>query len=544
MKQLLCAALAALALTAMPHDSSASKVRGRVTAGRKPVAGVAVSDGHSIVHTNSRGRYVLQTDKADSIVFITTPSGYVAEAIDPVRPGFWQSLTKPAGRNERHDFRLVEENQDGYSVIFLADCHLANDSTRNDLPRFSSTIMPLVTAQAETASAKGPVYTMNLGDFSHDRYWYDFGFYESQAEQFLVDSAYPTKVYTVSGNHDNDPAVSGHDRNDFDAAWNYRRTWGPDRYSVNIGGDHWIFLDNVVYINDGEPVKKHRNVRGNRNYRCRFTESELEWLRLDLEDVSADTRVFMCTHVPVFHDMSKTERIEQTQLDTLDEIFSKFPRVTLFAGHTHKRLNPSTGKYTRFVQYIMPATSGNMWQHPEGYQCVGGDGSDNGITMLDCTVDVPVPYYITASYGHKLMRVYDMNTVADFYRSDPKCRILRELYPQHADYTTAKYRNMIYVNCWGMSPGAVVEIYENGKALAVEKVMEEDPLHTITYVTPKVKAGKFSETYAKVARNPHLFAAKAAGARSEITVRVKDASGAVVCEETVQRPKPFGPDAR
>ena len=545
MKHIILTLAAAVSLMATPLHLDAAKVKGRVSSGRKPLAGVAVSDGRSIVFTNARGRYVLRTEKADSIVFITTPSGYVAESIDGIRPGFWQLLTRPAGRNERHNFKLVPENQDKYSAMFITDMHFANDSTRNDLEVYTKLVKPLVDSQYAIAAARGPVYTFNMGDFSHDRYWYDFNFNEADAEAFLESSGFPTKVYSVSGNHDNDGAISHlGEANDFESAWCYRHTWGPAYYSVNIGGDHWVMLDDVIYVNDGKADSKHKNINGKRNYRCRFTEPQLDWLKQDLESVDPQTRVFVVCHVPLLNDASKSERIEQTQLDTLDAIFSKFDRVVAFSGHTHKRINPDSGDYPRFKQYIAPAVSGSMWQHPAGYPCIGSDGSDNGITVMDCSAENPVPEYVTAAHGPRLMRIYDMNGVGEFFRSDAGCLRLHELCPDRLWYGSREFNNCIFVNYWNLMPGDRVEVYENGKLLDVEKVNIEDPLVTLTYTASKLGPdSKYSKSLEKAGKNPHLFSAKARTATAPVTVKVFNAEGVEVYEEELVRPKAFGRDA-
>ena len=179
--------LAIAAFSLLPFLLQGGVVKGRVSSEGRPVAGVQVSDGRQIVLTDARGRYSMKTDKADSIVFITTPSGYIAEPIDPVRPGFWQLLTEKPCKTEVHDFNLVPQDQNGYSVIFITDCHLADDPSRNCLDRFRKDVLPVVKREYEAAAAKGPVYTMNLGDFSHDRYWYDFDFNEADAERFGVE---------------------------------------------------------------------------------------------------------------------------------------------------------------------------------------------------------------------------------------------------------------------------------------------------------------------------------------------------------------------
>lgn len=527
----------------------AGKVKGKVTANGKGVAGVPVSDGRSIVLTDAHGRYLLETDKADSIVFITTPSGYVAKAIDPIRPGFWQLLDKPADKPEKHDFTLVPQNQDKYSVVFFTDTHFASDPSRNDLETFKATALPVISSEVGKAAAKGAVYAANLGDFAHDLYWYDFGMNEMEAEKFLASTGLKVPVYAVTGNHDNDAGLQNTGENtDFLSAWCYRHTWGPGCYSVNIGGDHWIFLDSVVYENLGDANKKHRNMKGGRSYRCRLAASYIDWLAADVKLVPEGTRVFVCTHVPFINDASKTERIDQTQLDTLDTIFSKFANVTVFSGHTHKAINPKSGKYLRFKQYIFGATSGNMWKNPEGTQIVGIDGSEQGINVLDCTGKQPEVRYVSIENGSKLFRTYDMNAVGDWYRSDECMKNLRKYCPERTDYSNSKYHNCVFVNCWGMRPGWRIEVMEGGRSLEVSKVKTDDPIYVATYVAPKfkdeAKALKASGSEAKDKKNAHLWCARTRTAKSEVTVRLLDENGSIVEQQTLSRPKAFNQSAR
>lgn len=540
MKKLALFAVLALA----PFALQAGVVKGRVTAQGKPLAGVQVSDGRQIVLTNARGRYKIKTDKADSIVFITTPSGYRAEMIDAIRPGFWQPLTKAPRRKEVHNFSLVPEDQTGYSIIFITDTHFAADPSRNDLERFKTTVLPVIQREYEKAAAAGPVYSVNLGDFSHDRYWYDFGLNEYAAEQFLAEAGYPCPVYSVTGNHDNDGAVAGlGEKTDFVSAWNYRHTWGPACYSVNIGGDHWIFMDSVEYLNEGEPDAKHKNINGRRNYNCRFLEKDFDWLREDLKYVKPGTRIFFCCHVPVVNDASKSEVLQPGQAEILDEIFKDFPLVYLFSGHTHKHINTDMGQFTRFRQFIFSATSGSMWQHPEGYQAIGSDSCNQAFNVMDCSARDPRPRYVAVNGSPKMMRVYDMNTVGKFYRNDPQCRIFHKLYPERSWYADSRFKNMIYVNYWGYAPGQKVEIFEAGKPLKVTKSNLDEPLYVITYVTPKLDDNSApSKSAMKDRKTPHSFVATATTATAPVLVRVSDESGTVLYEETLIRPKPFNKD--
>ncbi len=533
--------LITLSIALLPLAMQGGVVKGRVTAEGKPVAGVQVSDGRQIVLTNARGRYRMKTDKADSVVFITTPSGYVAKMIDPVRPGFWQLLTKAPKKTEVHDFQLQPQDQSKYSVIFITDCHLADDPTRDCLNRFEKSVMPTVRREYEAAAARGAVFTVNLGDFAHDRFWYDFNFNEYDAEQFLVRAGFPGPVYTVTGNHDNDGAVAGlGGRTDFVSAWNYRHTWGPACYSLNVGRDHWIFMDSVEYINDGEKDPRHKNINGKRNYRCRILEKDIEWLREDLKYVDRDARIFFCCHVPLINDASKSEVMEAGQAAVLGEVFKDFPTVYVYSGHTHKNIHTADCGFPRFKQFIFAATSGSMWQQPEGYQCIGSDSSDQSINVMDCSVSDPSPRFVHLSGEGKMMRVYDINAVGDFYRSDEQCRIFHKLYPERSWYADPRFENMIYVNYWDYAPGQKVEIFEDGKPLEVTKSNLDEPLYVITYVTPKLNSrSTASKSAAKDRKTPHSFVATAASANSPVLVRVSDAEGNVLYEENVVRPKKF-----
>ncbi len=183
----------------------AENVNGRVICNGRPVVGVPVSDGVSIVLTDSLGRYSIDSAKKGGSVFLITPSGYIARSLDGLRPGFWQPLYLPAEQEEIHDFVLEEQDQKGYTMLFLADMHLSADPARDDLRRFREEVLPVICREA--AAAPGAVYTANLGDTTHDIYWGEFNFNESDGLRLLQDVGYPTPMYTVMGNHDHDPSI-------------------------------------------------------------------------------------------------------------------------------------------------------------------------------------------------------------------------------------------------------------------------------------------------------------------------------------------------
>ena len=62
----------ALFLAGLSLSAWAQNITGRVTSEGRPVEGVCVSDGVSIVRTDADGRYALQSDKRQGFVFIMT----------------------------------------------------------------------------------------------------------------------------------------------------------------------------------------------------------------------------------------------------------------------------------------------------------------------------------------------------------------------------------------------------------------------------------------------------------------------------------------
>ncbi|MCQ2116066.1 MAG: calcineurin-like phosphoesterase family protein [Bacteroidales bacterium] len=520
-------------------STAKTTIKGKVTLDGKPAAGVLVSDGTQIVKTDRKGRYAMDSDKKDSVVFITTPSGTVAVAEDGLRPTFWSLLTKAPRKCERHDFKLVSENQDEYTVLFLPDVHLSNDPRRDDIRRFKEMVFPFIQKQAE--SGKGPVYAFNLGDLTHEVYWYEMNFKEDDAYRMLRDLGLKAKVYSVTGNHDHDGAIVG-ENVDFRSAWLYRKTWGPDRYSVNIGKDHWIFLDNIIYINVEGQGKKAPGINGDRSYRDEFTSAQMAWLEKDLSYVPDDANVYICTHCPFFAS-GKTDKelVPAEQLAKIDALCSRFQHTALnFAGHIHKFDFMDMSAYPHLFQYGLPCASGIMWETPIEADLYCSDGCDAGIMVASCTKGEMDMHYQTYAHGEKYLRVYDMNGVAKAYRESEGVKMQRELAPTRMDYSAPEFENCIFVNYWGWKPGETVEMIENGKMLKVKNVRHEDPVKNFAYDLPHILSPvKHHSVRPKDACN-HMFEAKAATATSEVKIIVRDKEGRVLHLEILQRPKAFG----
>ena len=526
----------------------AGNVRGRVICDGLPVQGVPVSDGASIVLTDASGRYDLDSDKSDGSVFIITPSGFIARTLDGLRPGFWQPLYLPATQEEVHDFVLEKQDQRRYTMLMLADLHLTNDPDRQDLRRFREEVLPCIREQAARAASKGPVYTVNLGDTTHDVYWGEMGFNEFDGLRYLQDLPYPTPFYSIMGNHDHDPSVVGEDV-DRRAGWLNRDCWGPGAYSVNIGGDHWVFLDNIFYINVEGKGKKAPGVKGDRSYKSKLTARQIEWLAADLALVDKDARIYICTHAPVLYTGGKNGLLmPQSQVERIAALCAPFRHdVTVFSGHIHRNDICDHPDFPRIHQRSLPATSGIMWTTPVGWPLYGNEGSDAGFWVGEFEAGAAPRYRLeTYLYGEKYFRIYDLNEVGKAYRSSEGIKKMKDLYSggSRLDYGDKKWRNYVFLNYWGWEPGDSVQILEKNRSLKVEATRYEDPAKTFAYELPRIM-NPYKHSTPKPRDNTfHMFVARASSAKSPVTVRIYASDGRLKFEKTVQRPIAFDPSEK
>lgn len=82
------------------------------------------------------------------------------------------------------------------------------------------------------------------------------------------------------------------EKEDFLAQRQYRELLGPAWYSVNISTDHWIFMDNMEYVNTPLPEPPYKGVAGKRNYNVGYSSAQLQWLEKDMDYVKPGTRVY------------------------------------------------------------------------------------------------------------------------------------------------------------------------------------------------------------------------------------------------------------
>ena len=541
------------ALDAKPAKDAT--IYGVVECDGKPLEGVIVSDGYSIVKTDKKGVYNITSQKRNGTVFITIPSGYEAltEGADVV-PQFWAHLTAEPAVAERHDFTLRKVDNDRHVIVAVTDIHLAN--RLNDVEVFTNSFVPSLTAEIEQYRQQGiPVYTICMGDSSFDLYWYDYNYDICDFRRTLAKANYPTQFFNSMGNHDNDGATPCDENTDFNATAKYRKAFGPTYYSFNLGKVHYIMLDNQLYLNEPSPkAKKGSGIVGARNHTPAITREQFDWLAKDLATVTDPaTPIVIGLHSPIFRyknymDGEVDIRLPEEQQQEFVALLKPFKSVNIISGHTHRNRccygyrDTSKPDIANITEHTVVAVSGTRWHTSAfGGPQIGVTGEPAGckIFPIDGT-DIKWYFKPTEFDASTQFRCFDMNAVRDYYRTNGEVKVLLDHFPNRTNYANFKKQNAVIVHVWDWAPDWQISITENGKELEVIRRKLDHPHYMIAYDIPK-RLWMFdlgSASGKKKANNQHMFQAIASSPNSTIEVVVTDAFGNKY-HQTMERPKPF-----
>jgi predicted MPP superfamily phosphohydrolase len=242
-------------------------------AGEPGLAGVAVSDQDQVVTTAADGAFRIAHSLGSGVLFVSVPTGYRAVG------QFWR-VADSATAAKGFAFPLAPVSP-AADFIFLhaSDTHIspANLARTRRL-------------RAMVDSVK-PAFVLITGDLVRDALRVSeseaTGYYDlfiGEKDQFTV------PVMTVPGNHE----IFGIERHlslvspshPLYGRGMYRRYLGPDYYSFNYGGVHFVGL-NTIDVDDLW-------------YYGHVDSTQTEWLRRDLEKVPATVPVVTFNHIPFF----------------------------------------------------------------------------------------------------------------------------------------------------------------------------------------------------------------------------------------------------
>lgn len=274
-------ALAAIiAAPASPSRQLQSEVTGVVFADRNGngvrdasepgIGGVAVSDQDTVVVSARDGRYRLTSRHGTGIVFVSVPEGYRATG------RFWA----PVGAHAIVDFPLRRApTATRTTFVHASDTHIAQGS----LPRMQRlrTLLDSI----------NPTFLIITGDLVRDALRVGEAEAAGYFELFNAEAGkVKVPLWTVPGNHE----IFGIERERSGVAAGhplygrrmYRHYRGPDYYSFNAGGVHFVGLNTV----DFDDTRYYGHVDS----------LQLKWLARDLAVIPPAMPVVTFNHIPFF----------------------------------------------------------------------------------------------------------------------------------------------------------------------------------------------------------------------------------------------------
>lgn len=335
----------------------------------KVLKDVVVSDGHNCVLTGEDGRYYLNSDLANTdYVIVSTPSTYSA----PVQDGhacFWQFL-KDASKDEEGkyivNFTLNKiANPERYTLLLFADPQPRKSTAGLDKIAYHSLdccndMYRDMREYVSTLSGGYPVYGIGLGDIVHQDLTLLPQYRNGMSTTGIV-------TYNVIGNHDHGHRLM----EDALASKDYEAIMGPANYSFNLGGMHYLMLDNMI---SGDPAA------GKYCDECStgLTDAIWEWVKNDLSYVSTDTPLMVCAHSPMMRMQSGKDR-SGAHLAELRGLLGKYAKAYVWAGHTHTSFNYVDKDNPVIESHTLSRVTGALWTN----EYLGANGTPRGYTVLD-----------------------------------------------------------------------------------------------------------------------------------------------------------------
>ncbi len=335
----------------------------------KVLKDVVVSDGLNCVLTDAEGRYYLNSDldKTD-YVFVSTPSAYAA----PVKDGhacFWKFLKEvgkgPSGKYSV-DFLLNKiSSPERYAVLLFADPQPRKRTAGLDKVAYHSLdcCEDMYRDMKDYVATLGgiPVYGIGLGDIVHQDLSLLAQYKSGMSTTGVV-------TYNVIGNHDQQHIL---EQSDDEACKAYEAIMGPVNYSFNLGGIHYLMLDNMIAPGPNTGKYSDECITG-------LTDAIWDWVKNDLALVPADMPLMVCAHSPMMHMQNGKDRTGQHLAD-LRNLLSKHPKAYVWAGHTHSTYNYVDKANPVVETHTVSRVTGCLWTN----EYLGSNGTPRGYVALN-----------------------------------------------------------------------------------------------------------------------------------------------------------------
>ena len=250
-------------------DRNANGVR---DAGEPGLPGVVISDQVNVMASGTDGSFRLDPLGGFGVVYVSVPDGY--RAVGP----FWRSVDSSAATRSLQFGLTPAPLADGFTFIHASDTHM-DAKSRPRTERLRALIDSI-----------RPAFVLVSGDLIRDALRVPEpearGYYEMYRDEM---AKIPVPVWSVPGNHE----IFGIERHlslvspkhPLYGRRMYRHYLGPDYYSFNAGGIHFIAV-NSVDIDDLW-------------YFGRVDSVQMAWLERDVASIPPSMPVITFNHIPL-----------------------------------------------------------------------------------------------------------------------------------------------------------------------------------------------------------------------------------------------------
>ncbi len=334
---------------------------GKVTADGRGVPSVAVTDGLNVVLTDAKGRYLLESDGAADFVYITRPSSCALPERNSA-PCFYRNVGGETADKLRVDFTLEYTGKDEskHAVVVWADTQVYEEHEIAYLEKAAEDVRRHLEEKG-IRTAAGICCGDIIGQYPEDK-----AFFIPIAEAARK-SGIPFNY--VLGNHDIDMS----DWRNSASKKPMHELFGPTYYSFNMGGIHYVVLDNVFSM-------------GGR-YVGYIEERQMAWLENDLRHVPEGSTVVVSMHIPTYSREARNKKYGEEAYNkitnnrrALYNVLAKY-NVHLLTAHEHYAENFILSD--NMIEHVHAPISGLFWQSflscdgvPWGYMVYEIDGED------------------------------------------------------------------------------------------------------------------------------------------------------------------------
>jgi predicted MPP superfamily phosphohydrolase len=237
------------------------------------IPGVVISDQLDLVQTDKTGNYQIIAKNSNRIIFISLPTGYKSS-------GLFYAILKTDATNQFVDFPLIKiPVQNEFVFIHASDTHISD----NSIGRMQKLKKKIDSVRPDFVIVTGDLVKDALRVPEEEALAY-YTLYKKETEKIQ------TPVWNIPGNHE----IFGIERhlslvsknNPFYGRKMYYHFLGPDYYSFNFNGIHFIGLNSLSFDD---------------LYYYGYIDSvQIAWLKKDIAFVDPQTPIVTFQHVPFY----------------------------------------------------------------------------------------------------------------------------------------------------------------------------------------------------------------------------------------------------